>query len=44
MEKLLQKKGDCKSILGLYLNCKRILVNTVLNKKTDIFYAHIDRL
>jgi hypothetical protein len=26
MEKLLQKKGDCKSILGLYLNCKRILV------------------
>ena len=26
MEKLLQKKGDCKYILELYLNCKRILV------------------
>ena len=25
-------------------NFKRCKINTVLNKKTDIFYAHIDRL
>lgn len=37
MEKLLQKKGGCKYILELYLNCKRILVLISLMSDKNLF-------
>ena len=33
-----------KTESGFFNEFQRIIINTVLNKKTDIFYAHIDRL